>query len=68
MDDTMLGYVARTTAIDKMIDALAHSDNPNNEDLQYEVQESAGIWFKDMTTDETEYIVNQVNKRWYWYH
>lgn len=68
MDDTMLGYIARTTAIDEIIDTLAHSDNPNNEDLQYEVQESAGIWFKDMTADETEYIVNQVNKKWHWYH
>lgn len=68
MDDVMLGYIARTTAIEEIITTLSQEDHPNDEDIQMRAQEKAGIWFKDMTEEETDYVISQVNKKWYWYH
>lgn len=68
MDDTMLGYIARTTAIEQIIDILAHADDPNNESVQYDAQQSVGIWFSSMTTEEKNYIVDTVNRQWSWFH
>lgn len=68
MDDVMLGYIARSEAIESIIKYLSQSPDPNDEDTQITAQEREGIWLKDMTTEETDYIVNQVNKKWSWYH
>lgn len=64
----MLGYIARSEAIESIISYLSQSPDPNDEDTQITAQEQEGIWFKDMTTEETDYIVSQVNKKWSWYH
>lgn len=64
----MLGYIARSEAIESIISYLSQSPDPNDEDAQAFIQEREGVWFRDMTTEETDYIVNQVNKKWYWYH
>lgn len=64
----MLGYIARSEAIEGIIEFLSQSPDPNDEDTQTAAQEQEGICFKDMTTEETNYIVNQVNKKWSWYH
>lgn len=64
----MLGYIARSEAIESIIEFLSQSPDPNDENTQIAAQEQEGICFKDMTIEETNYIVNQVNKKWSWYH
>lgn len=62
MDDMYLGYMVRTEAIENIIEYLSLVDDPDDESEQEFIQEQEGIWFRDMTSDETNYIIEKVNR------
>ena len=54
----------RNMKIESFIDCLVNSDDPNNWGNQWIASKSSGISFDSMTSQEREYIEQEVSHRW----